>query len=55
MSTFFNTTEVINISGLTRNKLEYYRREKIIFPISEKPLKWDYKTLFFCVVINELK
>jgi hypothetical protein len=55
MSDLFNTSEVINISGLTRNNLEYYRRENILYAVSDKPLRWDYKNLFFCLVINELR
>lgn len=51
----FTTNEVINISGLTRNNLEYYRRENILYPVSDKPLRWDYKNLFFCLIINELR
>jgi hypothetical protein len=55
MNNLFTTKELTKLSGLSRGNLEYYRREKIIKAASDKPLRWNYKTVIFCLMIKEFK
>jgi len=55
MNNLFTTEDLIQLTELKRHHLEYYRKEKIIIPISDKPLRWNYETVIFCLMIKEFK
>jgi len=55
MKNLFTTEQLIKLTDLKRHHLEYYRKEKIIIPVTDKPLRWNYKTIIFCLMIKEFK